>query len=179
MCGPSGIGLHGYNDNCWCELKTDATSAPRGWITPPIDCSRCTRVASWTNKGIDLNWRVPDCSGKCGNASGGTGKMQTNLEKRLGVLHPGRKIQDVRERLQATSIRLNREIRLILQRRNETLARVSATLNAVSPLQTVGRGLFPVNVYEFRRVGFNSRQSARGSSDHSPGCRRPTLLYSQ
>jgi exodeoxyribonuclease VII large subunit len=64
----------------------------------------------------------------------------THLKKQLSVLHPGKSIVIARERLNSTSLMLKREIRTLLQHHRDQIARVSGTLNAVSPLETVGRG---------------------------------------
>jgi exodeoxyribonuclease VII large subunit len=64
----------------------------------------------------------------------------THLKKQLSVLHPGKSIVIARERLNTTSLMLKREIRTLLQHHRDQIARVSGTLNAVSPLETVGRG---------------------------------------
>jgi exodeoxyribonuclease VII large subunit len=63
-----------------------------------------------------------------------------HLEKQLAVLHPGRSIQLRRERLESAAARLNREIRGLVRQQRDRAAQIARTLNAVSPLETVGRG---------------------------------------
>lgn len=63
-----------------------------------------------------------------------------HLEKQLSVLHPGRAIRLQRERLETAASQLNREIRGLVKHHRERAAQIARTLNAVSPLDTVGRG---------------------------------------
>jgi len=62
------------------------------------------------------------------------------LRKQLAMLHPRRSIDAGRERLRAASSTMKREFRNMLASRREQIGSIAAMLNAVSPLQTVGRG---------------------------------------
>jgi len=62
------------------------------------------------------------------------------LSRRLQVHHPGRKLPDLAERVSAAKQDLNRLIRAYLHHQRQGLTDLARTLNAVSPLETIGRG---------------------------------------
>jgi exodeoxyribonuclease VII large subunit len=63
-----------------------------------------------------------------------------HLGRQLTMLHPGRRIDSARERLTHAQTVLRREAKNTVGERREAVMRIARTLNAVSPLQTVGRG---------------------------------------
>lgn len=62
------------------------------------------------------------------------------LAQRLTRQHPGRRLQDRAQRLDELEQRLRHAMRTRLRRHHERLTAIGRALNAVSPLQTLGRG---------------------------------------
>lgn len=61
-------------------------------------------------------------------------------QRQLAVLHPARMVSMAREKLLRLDTKLKRETKLNVSRNQDALKRLAGTLNAISPLQTVGRG---------------------------------------
>jgi exodeoxyribonuclease VII large subunit len=62
------------------------------------------------------------------------------LSRQMHVYHPGRKLEDLRVRI-STNLRTFERLALAdIRSRQEKLAELARTLNAVSPLETLGRG---------------------------------------
>ena len=62
------------------------------------------------------------------------------LSRQMHVYHPGRKLEDLRVRISTTLRTLERLALADIRSRQEKLAELARTLNAVSPLETLGRG---------------------------------------
>ncbi|WP_339487488.1 exodeoxyribonuclease VII large subunit [Pseudomonas sp. EL_65y_Pfl2_R95] len=73
------------------------------------------------------------------------------LDKRLITQHPGRNLQLLRQRLDSFAERLPRAINDALKQRRFQLQSQMKTLNAVSPLETLGRG-YSILLDEHNRV---------------------------
>lgn len=63
-----------------------------------------------------------------------------NLDSRLASQRPGRKLADLQARITTAGRSIERLTKLALRSRHEKLADLARTLNAVSPLETIGRG---------------------------------------
>ena len=62
------------------------------------------------------------------------------LEKRLAAHRPDRKLAELRSRLDMLNRSMGRRINELVRIRQEQLGQLARTLNAVSPLETIGRG---------------------------------------
>ena len=62
------------------------------------------------------------------------------LSRQMHVYHPGRKLEDLRVRISTNLRTLERLALADIRSRQEKLAELARTLNAVSPLETLGRG---------------------------------------
>ncbi|WP_417661244.1 exodeoxyribonuclease VII large subunit [Pseudomonas sp.] len=90
------------------------------------------------------------------------------LDKRLISQHPGRSLQLLRQRLDSFAERLPRAINDALRQRRVQLQSQMKTLNAVSPLETLGRG-YSILLDENNRV-------IRKAVDTQPGQRLKARL---
>jgi exodeoxyribonuclease VII large subunit len=63
-----------------------------------------------------------------------------NLVKRLQVHHPGHKLPELTRRVESHRQSINRLLASALRTRRQNLRDLARTLNAVSPLETIGRG---------------------------------------
>ncbi|MFI8481628.1 exodeoxyribonuclease VII large subunit [Pseudomonas sp. NPDC078700] len=90
------------------------------------------------------------------------------LDRRLVTQHPGRHLQLLRQRLDSFAERLPRAINEGLKQRRLELQSQMKTLNAVSPLETLGRG-YSILLDEQNRV-------IRSAADTQPGQRLKARL---
>jgi exodeoxyribonuclease VII large subunit len=64
----------------------------------------------------------------------------TSLARALALLHPGRRLEPARDRVQGLEARLGAALQRGLERRREALHGAVRTLQAMSPLATLTRG---------------------------------------
>ncbi len=66
--------------------------------------------------------------------------LLANLGTRLYNQHPGRHLHDLRIKVKNIRYSIDKQINYVLNQRQQTLRDLARTLNAVSPLNTIGRG---------------------------------------
>lgn len=100
-----------------------------------------------------------------------TRRQQTERHRNLNVLsqrlqahHPGRKLPDLAGRVRAAKQDLNRLIRGYLHHQRQGLTDLARTLNAVSPLETIGRGYAVVTSSQDGKVISSARQTEAGQA---------------
>jgi len=81
-----------------------------------------------------------------------------NLAKRHRVLQPERKLAELSARLNRILRVLDQQVRAVLNARREKLTELARTLNAVSPLETMGRGYAIVTLQESGQLVFSISQ---------------------
>jgi exodeoxyribonuclease VII large subunit len=90
------------------------------------------------------------------------------LDMRLAAQHPGRALALLRQRLDGLSERLPRAMREALKDRRQQLHTQAQTLNAISPLATLGRG--------YRILLDDKGQAIRNAAQTKPGQRLKARL---
>jgi len=86
------------------------------------------------------------------------------LVRRLRVHHPGRKLAELASRVVNARKAIDRLIQAGLSQRHRSLAELARTLNAVSPLETIGRGYAVVTSSQTGEVVSSIRQSQSGQA---------------
>lgn len=86
------------------------------------------------------------------------------LSRRLPVLHPGRKLLELATRVSRASQSLDRVVRSHLLQRRQGLTDLARTLNAVSPLETIGRGYAVITSSRSGEVISSVRQAKTGDA---------------
>jgi exodeoxyribonuclease VII large subunit len=85
------------------------------------------------------------------------------MNARLNVQHPGRKLEDYRQRIVASQQSVQRSMRNRLQRARDRFHDLGRTLHAVSPLATLGRGYAVLSVTTTGAVVTQAQQAHAGS----------------
>ena len=86
------------------------------------------------------------------------------LGKRLGSHRPDRKLAELAARLDQLQKSLDRRIAKTLQSNGERLSNLARTLNAVSPLETIGRGYAVLTAAESGEVVSRTGQVEKGDA---------------
>ena len=86
------------------------------------------------------------------------------LSRRLHVHHPGRMLPQLVSRVSNAEQSLYRLVRNELRQRRQSLHDLARTLNAVSPLETIGRGYAVVTSTRSGEVISNTRQAKTGQA---------------
>lgn len=90
--------------------------------------------------------------------------LLANLDRRLHGLHPGRRLHDLRIKIKNICQSIDIKMNNILNQHQQKLRDLVRTLNAVSPLNTIGRGYAVVTSTQTGQVVTSVSQAQAGTS---------------